>query len=297
MSQHILVTGGTGFIGSALLPALCERGHRVTVLTRQSRPNLPNGVAAVQGLEAIDTPVDAVINLAGASLAGKRWSDDYKREIIASRVDFTERLVDWMRRQAKPPKTLLSGSAIGFYGFSDSRGFSETDGGGEGFSAELCRRWEQAARAAEAFGTRVLLLRLGVVLDRSDGALTQMMQSFHVGVGSWVGHGRQWLSWVHRADVVDALCLLLERDDVDGPINVTAPGAVSHREFCDALAARKRVLFKMGVPAGLLRLMVGEMADELLLNGQRVKPVALTRLEYRFRFPSIESALVDILAR
>lgn len=294
--MHILVTGGTGFIGSALIPALKRRGDRVTVLSRKSRQNTRD-VAYVQQLTDIETPVDAVINLAGASLAAKRWSDRYKAEIVASRVGLTERLVSWMKAQPQSPKVLLSGSAIGYYGTSGTTTFTEASLPGTGFAAELCQAWESAASVADDGATRVVQLRLGVVFDRDGGALQEMMRSFRFGVGSWVGSGSQWLSWVHRADVVRAILLLLEDERAQGPFNVVAPNALTHRQFCETLSARKPTLFSAGVPGFLLRAMVGEMADELLLNGQRVLPEKLEALGFEFRFESLDSALIDILSR
>ncbi len=269
--MHILVTGGTGFIGGALLPALAGRGERVTVLTRQRRP-MGQGqgqVAYVNALDDITDPVDAVINLAGASLAARRWTAAYKREIRSSRVDFTQQLVAWMASLETPPKVLISGSAIGFYGASRDARFTESSGGASDFAATLCRDWEQAALAAQSDLTRVVLLRLGVVLDAGGGALTEMMRSFRFGVGSWLGSGSQWLSWIHRGDVVAVILAVLDTH-VTGPVNVVAPTPVSHRAFCDALARRRRILFKAGVPGVVMRTLLGEMAESLLLTGQWV---------------------------
>ncbi len=294
--MHVLVTGGTGFIGSALLPALKRRGDRITVLSRRSRENTRD-VHYVTRLEAIGEPVDAVINLAGASLAEKRWTERYKAEMVASRVGFTERLVNWMQAQAVAPRIFLSGSAIGYYGTSARDTFTEESLPGTGFAAELCQAWESAASVADDGHTRVATLRLGVVFDRDGGALTQMMRSFHLGVGSWLGSGEQWLSWVHRSDVVRALLFMLEDERVNGPVNMVAPNPVTHRQFCEILSARKPTLFNAGVPGFLLRALVGPMADELLLSGQRVLPEKLEALGFEFRFESLDSALIDILAR
>jgi len=296
--MHILVTGGTGFIGGALLPALAGRGEQVTVLTRQRRP-MGQGqgqVAYVNALDDITDPVDAVINLAGASLAARRWTAAYKREIRSSRVDFTRQLVAWMASRQMPPKVLISGSAIGFYGASGDAQFTESSPGASDFAATLCRDWEEAALAAQSDSTRVVLLRLGVVLDAGGGALTEMMRSFRFGVGSWLGSGSQWLSWIHRGDVVAAILAVLD-NHVTGPFNLVAPTPVSHRAFCDALARRRRVLFKAGVPGVVMRTLLGEMAESLLLTGQWVVPERLHHeLGFEFTFPSIDEALADILS-
>lgn len=294
--MHVLVTGGTGFIGSALVPALLEEGHSVTVFTRQSLAHR-GALHYVSSFDAITEPVDAVINLAGASLADQRWSDAYKQEMLDSRVGVTDALVTWMQSQSAPPKVLLSGSAIGYYGSSEDKVFDEAWPPGTGFAASLCQQWESAALAAEALGIRVALLRLGVVFDRDGGALDEMLRSFKLGVGSWLGNGDQWLSWVHRWDVVRAIVFLLEHGDASGPFNLSSPNPVTHRQFCDVVSARQRVLFKLGVPSLVIRAMVGEMADELLLSGQQVLPNRLTALGYQFAFPSLDGAILDIRSK
>lgn len=294
--MHVLVTGGTGFIGSALVPELIKRDYLVTVLTRDTQAMRP-GMDFVQTLEAIASPVDAVINLAGASLAERRWTEAYKAEMVASRAGLTQGLVAWMKGQACPPGVLISGSAVGFYGTSPDTVFDEHSPPGGGFSAELCQAWESAAGVYEGDAARVATLRLGVVFDRDGGALTEMMRSFRLGVGSWLGSGAQWLSWVHRADVVRAILHLLDDPNARGPFNVVAPMPVTHRDFCKILSARRRTLFNVGVPAPLMRLLLGEMADELLLEGQKVLPTRLLESGYDFRFSSLDSALIDILSR
>jgi len=294
--MHILITGGTGFIGSALVPEFLKRGFSVTVLSRYEQP-LRAGVSFVQSLDAVQSPVDVVINLAGASLAAQRWTDDYKAEMVASRAGFTEQLVQWMRAQAIPPGLLISGSAVGFYGCSRDQFFDETSPAGRGFSAELCQAWESAASVLEGTDSRVVSLRLGVVFDRNGGALTEMMRSFKLGVGTWMGDGEQWLSWVHRSDVVQAILFLCTANDAQGAYNVVAPRPVTHREFCRVLSARRPTLLSLGLPAPIMRLALGEMADELLLEGQRVTPSRLLDAGFAFRFTSLDSALIDILAR
>ena len=298
--MHILVTGGTGFIGQALLPALQQQGHTVTVLTRQhlsDRAADRGSVTYVQQLDAVPLPVHAVINLAGASLADRRWSDAYKAEMVASRVGTTDSLISWMSQQPTPPGVLLSGSAIGWYGASQEAVFDEQSPPGAGFAAALCQQWESAAQAATSLGTRVALLRLGVVFDRDGGALQEMLRSFKFGVGSWLGSGHQWLSWVHRWDVVRSILFLLEQSDASGAFNIVAPEAVTHRQFCEIASGRSPTLFNMGVPNFVARALVGEMADELLLSGQRVTPAALTAVGFTFAFPSLDGALVDIQAK
>ncbi len=292
--MHILITGGTGFIGSALVPSLLADGHRVSILTRgRVRGGDCDYINSLDEL-ATDTELEAVVNLAGASLAGRRWSSAYKREIVASRVGLTESLVQLFKRLRRPPRVLVSASAVGFYGHHGAEILNEDSAVEPGFSQDLCQRWESAALAAEDLDVRVCLPRLGVVLDREGGAMEQMARPFRFGIANWMGNGDQWLSWVHRADVVAALRLFLFDTGLRGPFNVTAPEPVTSRGFCEAMKTRRQTLITAPVPAAVMRLMVGEMADELLLNGQRVVPARLLAAGFEFSYPTLEKALVDI---
>ena len=293
--MHILITGGTGFIGQALAPHLLGAGHRITILSR-SRHRDTGQCTYVRSLEELQaaTSPDAVINLAGASLAGERWTRAYKQELVASRVQGTRALVDFLAGLARPPKVLLSASAIGYYGPRGAEPLGEDSAAGSGFSSELCQAWEaEAARAAEA-GIRTCLLRLGVVLDKQGGALKQMTLPFRLGVASWPGSGHQYLSWIHRADVISAVARLLEDTELEGAFNLTAPGPVTQREFCRAMQKHFLTLPGMPVPSPVMRAMLGEMADELLLTGQRVLPDALQAAGFTFAYPGITAALAAI---
>jgi uncharacterized protein (TIGR01777 family) len=291
--MHILLTGGTGFIGTALCERLRQEGHQLTILTRRPRP----GQRYVTRLDEIDNDerIDAVINLAGASLAERRWTTAYKREIVASRLDTTRDLLDLVRRLAYKPHTLLSASAIGYYGHHGDEELDESGPCTPGFSQDLCRQWEELALEAADLGLRVCLLRLGVVFDRRGGAFARMALPFRFGMGNWLGSGRQWLSWVHRRDVIGAIVFLLQRSDLQGPFNITAPQPVTSRGFNDAMKRHRRVWLSAPLPAAMMRLAVGEMADELLLNGQRVLPAALRDAGFSFEFPDLDAALADIL--
>lgn len=290
--MRILVTGGTGFIGSALLPALQAAGHEPEVLSR-SKTGKDRGVHYLRSLDALEGDVDAVINLAGASLAGRRWNAAYKREIVASRLDTTAKLGAYFEAAQNAPRVWLNASAIGYYGPQDDQKLNEEAAPGSGFSAQLCQDWEAAA--ADAAGqARLCLLRLGVVLDRDGGAYTQMAQPFRFGLGNWVGNGNQWLSWVHRADVVAAMLFLLNDESCSGAFNLTAPEPVTSRSFCTAMNRVHRTLLNLPMPAPVMRAMVGEMADELLLTGQRVLPQRLLDAGFSFQYPDIDSALAAI---
>ena len=294
--MHILLTGGTGFIGSALCDSLSEDGCQLTILSRQQQPAYSKA-RYVSNLDQVDasTSIDAVINLAGASLADRRWSDTYKQELLSSRLDTTRAVVDLIRRLDSPPGVLLSASAIGYYGHHQDERLAEDGVSTGGFAAQLCQRWESEAMALEDTGVRICLLRLGVVLDRHGGAMEQMARPFQFGVANWLGGGDQWLSWIHRQDVVAGIRFLLEDEELSGPVNLTAPEAVTSRGFCSAMKRRKRTFITMGVPAPVLKLAVGEMAEELLLNGQRVEPAALSRAGFQFSYPDLDSALEAIV--
>ena len=269
-------------------------GHDITVLTRQSLDSSET-VTYVNSIEDLDARQDIVVNLAGAGLADRRWSPAYKKEIRASRIDLTRALVSRLRDLGMPD-VFISGSAIGFYGESKEREFSETDGVGSGFSAELCRDWEASVGDIGNQGARCVLLRTGVVLDKALGAYPQITQSFRFGLASWMGQGDHWLSWIHLADMVGAIMHCIQNEAVSGPVNMTAPNPVTHRSFASEVRNATTTVMGMGMPAWVMRLMVGEMADELLLTGQRVMPTKLLSTGYDFRFGELKDAVADLEA-
>jgi len=288
--MHILITGGTGLIGSALCEQLCQKGHQVTVWTRQPRDNF-GGVVYVTALEACAAPVDMIVNLAGANLAERRWSRAYKAEIRRSRIDLTQRLVAWMRSTDSPPRRLISASAIGYYGVSDDATFDEGSPIGTGFAASLCGDWEEAARTAVADGVEVVILRLGVVLAGQGSALQKMTTSFRFGIESWLGSGQQWLSWIHLNDALRIFEHAMVAEKPAPLYNAVAPEPVRHRVFAREVGAQTHSLVRLPVPGPLLGALAGEMAEELLLNGQRVLPVALEQEAFKFHFGSLSSAI------
>ena len=293
--MHVLMTGGTGLIGAATVTALKEQDATVTVLTRRPPADAPC-VEYITSLSQCEGPVDAVINLAGAGLADRRWTRAYKQEILESRVALTRRLVDWMRAQSKPPERLISASAIGYYGASEDGVFSEEAPSGAGFSAELCRQWEDEAVCAQELGTAVTRLRLGVVFSSRGGALGKMTQANKLGVESWLGTGDQWLSWVHITDVVRAIQFVLEQDMPASVYNLVAPEAATHRTFAREVARHKGSMLRLGVPAFAVRWLAGEMADELLLQGQRVVPARLLDDGFEFQYSTLNAALRALMA-
>ncbi|HEY8416956.1 MAG TPA: TIGR01777 family oxidoreductase [Limnochordales bacterium] len=296
--MRIVIAGGTGFIGRALVPKLVERGCTVTVLTRQAptaahrllrapvtvvqwRPTDPPDPGLVEG-------ADAVVNLAGATIA-RRWTPAARRLILESRVQVTTALVEAIRRAAAPPRVLVNASAVGFYGPRGDEPVTEADGPGSDFLAQVCLAWEAAAGAAQAAGVRVVLLRTGLVLGRG-GALSRMRVPFLFFVGGPLGSGRQWVPWIHMDDVTGLIAFSLENKALQGPVNGTAPNPVRNREFAAVLGRVLRRPAVVPTPAFLLRWVLGEMSS-MLLTGQRAVPAAALRAGYSFRFPTLEPAL------
>ena len=292
--MHILITGGTGLIGTALCAQLAAQEHVVTVWTR--RPRAPaGGVAYVTSLEDCTQPVDIVVNLAGANLADRRWSRAYKAEIRSSRIDLTQRLVTWIGSHNVPPGRLISASAIGYYGASSEATFDEASPCGRGFAASLCEEWEQAALGAAEQGVGVVILRLGVVLAGRGSALQKMTQSFRFGIESWLGSGEQWLSWIHLTDVLRVIAYAMTRENPASMYNAVSPEPVCHRAFAREVGQQAGSLLSLPVPGFLASALAGEMAEELLLNGQRVLPDALLGEGFQFNYPTLALALQDLL--
>lgn len=293
--MHVLITGGTGLIGSALCKSLALKGTKLTVLTRDiQKAKLQLPIAGVHFIEQLaqikaDEQIDAVVNLAGATIA-KSWSDNYKQTLIQSRVSLTQSLVKTLNALATPPKVLVSGSAVGYYGPHGDEALSETSSATPSFSHTLCEEWERAANEATKLGIRVVNLRTGVVLSKKEGALAKMRLPFSLGLGGPVGSGQQWMSWVHHDDIVSIIqfCML---QDIHGPVNATAPNPVTNKTFAQTYG---RVLHRPAIlpmPAWFLRLVMGQMAEELLLTGQRVIPDKLNNAGFTFTFPELEDAL------
>jgi uncharacterized protein (TIGR01777 family) len=293
---RFLITGGTGFIGQALCQALRAERHDVTVFTRdaaRARAGLGSAVACVDRWADI-AAADVVINLAGENLADGRWSAARKRAMRYSRIGTTQALIAWMSTLTTPPRLLISGSAIGWYGPRGDEPLDETATAGDDFAARLCRDWETEATQARALGVRVCLLRIGIVLDAHGGALARMLPPFRLGLGGRLGSGRQWMSWISRADIVRLILWLAQRDDAEGVFNATAPTPITNAAFTRALGQALRRPALLPAPAPALRLLLGEMAG-LLLTGQRVLPARALREHFEFRHPTLPTALASIL--
>jgi uncharacterized protein (TIGR01777 family) len=291
--MRVVIAGGSGFLGSALTQRLRAENHDVAVLTR--RPGRPGDLAwdpAAPGGEwrrAIDGS-DAVINLAGESIDGGRWTRARKSAIFDSRITATEAIVGAIAGAGRPPAVLLNGSAIGIYGAHRDEVVTETSGPADDFLARVCVAWESAAAAA-ATTTRVVLLRTGLALDRTAGALPRLALPFHLMVGGPVSSGRQWWSWIHVDDWVAMARWAIEREELSGPINLTAPAPVTNREFATTLGRVLRRPAGLPAPAFALRLALGEMADALILTGQRVLPARASEGGFTFRYATLEAAL------
>ena len=293
--MRILVTGGTGFIGKALVQRLLLRGDEVTVLSRR-----PESVKAMFGEAAqawsslsawtAEQHFDAVINLAGEPIIDRPWTAARKQMLRDSRIGITNQLITAMQNAERKPSVFLSGSAIGIYGDTGSVDITEQVPAADDFGARLCAEWEQAALPAEALGVRVCLLRTGLVLHADGGMLKKMQLPFKLGLGSRLGDGRQIMSWIHRHDYLNALLFLLDHPDCRGAFNLTAPMPVSNREFTAALARSLHRKALLVTPEWALKPVLGERSL-LLFGGQRVLPAALQTQGFDFRFTALADAL------
>ncbi len=298
--MRIVISGSSGLIGSALVPALEAAGHQVVRLVRTSTDEASgeiswNPTAGDLHPDAVEG-VDAVINLNGRSIAGDRWSPQIREDLRASRLDPTTTLADAVRRAKRPPSLLINASAVGFYGDRGEESLDESSSSGEGFLAELSRDWEAAALATRSEDTRVVLLRLGMVLAR-EGALGKMLTPFKLGLGGPVGSGRQFWPWVAIDDVSGIVDFILHRPEIVGPVNVVAPQETRCSEFARTLGRALSRPAILPAPAFAVRLALGEMADSLLLASQRVRPKILETAGYEFRNPTLDGAIRSALSR
>lgn len=301
--MKIFITGGTGFVGRALTARLLEGGHELTLLTRSlhhARP-LPPGASYLEGdptkqgawQESI-AQHDAVINLAGASIF-RRWTDTAKQVMRESRILTTNHIVEALKARRPMQIHLLSASAIGYYGFHEDEALDENSPPGNDFLADLARDWESAALKARESGVRVVPTRFGVVLGEGGGALEKLIPLFKRWLGSPLGSGKQWFSWIHRQDLASALAFLLEHQEIDGPVNCTAPQPVRNEEMTKILGeVLGKPTFMPAVPGFVLHAVLGEFGS-MLLKGQKVLPKNLMDSGFPFRFPELRGALEDLL--
>src|SRR5215472_395091 len=300
--MKILVTGSTGLVGTALVKALAKDGHTVC---RLIRPESKTTSDSKDGFDVAWNPAtgelggagvgpDAVVNLAGASIAGGRWTKERKALLRTSRIDTTQALIKALAKMNARPRVLVSASAIGIYGDRGDEMLTEESKPGTDFLAGLTREWEAEALKAEALGIRVVLARFGIILARHGGALAKMLLPFKLGAGGRLGSGKQWMSWVALEDVVEVLRLAIENGTVRGPVNVAAPQPVQNAEFTKVLAKALNRPAVFPAPAFALRLALGEMADALLLISQRVAPSRLVGAGYAFLYTDLAGALRGI---
>ncbi len=295
--RKVLVSGVSGPIGAALLPSLKEKGYEVARLVRGAKsgedqvawdPAQPLRPHSVSGF-------DAVIHLAGESIVG-RWTKVKKRRILDSRVQGTRHLADALSEAPERPRVLITASAIGYYGDRGDELLREDSRAGRGFLPTVCREWEAAAGRAEDAGIRCVQIRIGLMLSKSGGALPKMLTPFRLGLGGRIGSGRQWWSWIHLQDLVEAIHHVLN-SSLSGPVNLVAPSPVTNAEFTKALAAALSRPAIFPLPAFAARLAFGQMGDELLLASQHVEPTKLAMTGFVFQYPELKKALTDILKK
>jgi uncharacterized protein (TIGR01777 family) len=299
--MRVLVSGASGLVGSALAAALRAEGHQVNALVRPGKTPAPGDVPWDPQSDRLDAAamhdVEAVVHLAGSSIASGRWTPARKQLLRASRVDATRHLVAALGRLERRPAVLVSASATGYYGDRGEELLTEASPPGKSFLACCAEDWEAEAARAEQHGLRVVRLRFGMVLAAHGGALKQMLVPFRLGLGGRLGSGRQWMSWISLTDAVGVIRYALLQEDLQGPVNTVAPNPVRNIEFARILA---RVLHRPAifpVPAFALRLVLGELADELLLSSARVIPERLQQRGYSFQHPTLEAALASVLNR
>jgi uncharacterized protein len=302
--MRVIVAGGSGLIGRRLVHELIQARHEVIVLSRRPE-NVRKNFSAVRVefwdaktssvLVNIFDGAGAVINLTGEPIAAKRWSSLQKQKILSSRIDSTRAIVDAVEQTYRRPSVLLNASAIGYYGNVPEDEVTEVYPKGIGFLADVCEKWEMKAQKAQELGVRVVLIRTGIVLDKHEGALHKLLLPFRIFIGGPLGNGRQWFPWIHVQDEVGAILFALEHEQIDGPINLASPQVVRMIEFCSALGSVLRRPSWLPVPKFALRLMLGEMAEPLLFQSQKIIPKKLLEAGFKFRFPNLENALQDIL--
>jgi uncharacterized protein len=306
--MKVLITGSTGLVGTALAASLSREGHTVCRLIRPgtTEKDFPAEMGGASGFAASWNPAtgelggagvgpDAVVNLAGASISDGRWTGQRKEILRASRIDTTRALVKALAQMNVRPSVLVSASAIGIYGNRSDEVLSEESSPGHEFLSELAREWEVEALKAEALGIRVVLARFGIVLAKHGGALPAMMLPFKLGAGGRIGSGRQWISWVTLGDAIRVIRFAVENNSVRGPINVVAPNPARNADFAKALATAMHRPALVPTPAFALRLIVGEMADALVLSSQHVTPKRLQAAGFMFEHPELVSALASVL--
>ncbi len=295
--MNILITGAHGLVGSHLIKLLQGQGHKTARLVR-TKPtaddifwNPEEGTIEAEKLDGFD----AVVHLAGDNIASGRWTERKKQSILSSRVKGTDLLCRTLAAVKQPPRVLVSGSAIGFYGDRQNEVLTEESGPGKGFLADVCQQWEAATKPAQDAGMRVVLLRTGVVLSTDGGALTKMLPPFQMGAGGKLGSGKQYMSWIALDDLAGVIAFALTHDQIAGPVNAVAPNAVTNNQFTAELGFALKKPTILPLPGFAAHLILGEMADELLLASALVRPTKLLQYGYEFKSPDLKTTLVNLL--
>lgn len=302
--MRVVIFGGSGFIGKHLIPKLISSGHKVTLVSRHPESvetNVQQGVK-IQGwnpqenLIAALEGIDTIVNLAGESIGAGRWTASRKEEILSSRIDTTKTIVTVLKNLSKKPSVLLNSSAVGYYGNTHDDDVIENHPAGKDFLADVCVQWENEARKAEQFGIRVVLPRTGIILAGDGGALQRMVLPFRLFVGGPLGSGRQWFPWIHIDDEIAAMIHAIENSSLSGPVNFAAPQPITMTQFCSALGKAMHRPSWAPVPSFVLKIILGEMAEALVLGGQKVDTKKLVESGFRFSYDKIENALGKIFS-
>lgn len=307
MIKKILVTGATGMIGRNLVKKLIKEGALVKILTtnpEKAKRIFKNEYAKeIYNRVNYDEPgtlyklledVDSIINLAGTNVAYKRWSEEFKKDIFKSRIDNTKLIVDALSYCDKFPECLINASGVGYYGFRGDEILNEESDPGNDFLAQVCRDWEKEALKAADLGVRVVNIRTGIVLDKNEGALKEMIATFKYKFGVYQGNGKQWFSWVHIDDIVSMYIFALQSSNISGAVNGSSPDPVSNKKFIETIAGILNVKMILPVPEFVLKIAIGEFAKNLC-TGQRVNPEVLKKGNFKFAFPELKPALENIL--
>ncbi len=297
--MKILITGGTGFIGRTLCHRLLDPGHELIVLSRrpeQVKKLCGESVTALSNLEDLSSEeiFNAIINLSGEGIADRLWTKKRKQKLLDSRINITEQLIAYVARARQKPSVMISGSAVGYYGSNSKSEPDESTDNPDDFAQQLCKQWEAAAEPVREHAVRLCILRTGLVIGKDGGFVKRMLLPFKLGLGGRLGDGKQWMSWIHKDDLIAIIELLLTSSDLEGNFNATAPEPVTNAEFSLCLAKNLKRPAIFPVPAIVLRLLLGEMS-QLLLGGQKVIPERLTEQKFHFQFESLNSALKAIL--
>lgn len=297
--MKVLVSGSHGLVGRAFIESLLKRGDSVSRLVREV-PTGSNDIEWHPNKDQIDAArlngFDAVVHLAGESIASGRWTQEKKNRIRESRIRGTQLLSSTLARTSEPPSVFVAASAIGFYGDRGDELLTEQSASGNDFLANVCKEWEQSTEPAAQKGIRLVKARFGIILDRDGGALAKMLPPFRMGIGGRIGDGKQWMSWIALADVVSALEFVIENRSLSGPVNFVAPNPVTNATFTSTLGRTLGRPTFLPVPVFGARLAFGEMADALLLSSQRVQPNRLNETGFRFQYPNLQDALSEILS-